>query len=69
MDLINSRDLFSALKTEKISFFLMMPMNEMHNYLRAGLLYVANIATSHYEILTPVRYHTRELVVAVEMLL
>lgn len=45
----------------------MIPMNELQKYLRNGLLYLANVATSHYDSLVPLRYKTEEVVLAVEI--
>ena len=47
----------------------MVPMNEMHKYLRNGLLYFYNIATDHYEQLTFLRYYTEDMVFVTELLI
>jgi hypothetical protein len=47
----------------------MIPMNELQKYLRNGLLYLANVATGHYDLLIPYRYKTEEIVFVVELLI
>ena len=47
----------------------MVPMNEMHRYLRNGLLYFYNIATEHYDSLTFVRYYTEDMVFFTEFII
>ena len=53
----------------KISFYEMVPMTELQSFARQALAYVYNIATSHYERLTPLRYYTDEAVFAFELAL
>lgn len=53
----------------KISFYEMVPMNELQTFARHAATYVCNIATSHYERLVPLRYHTDEVVFGLELCL
>lgn len=71
MDSVISSDLIlkKTLSFNKVSFFLMVPMNEMHKYLRNGLLYFYNIATEHYDSLTFMRYYTEDMVFITELLI
>lgn len=46
----------------------MVPQNELQKYFRQGLAYIINIYTSHYDSLIRFRYHTHEIVLAIEML-
>ena len=46
----------------------MIPQNELHTYFRQGLSYLINIYTSHYDSLTKFRYHSSEIVLAIELL-
>ena len=57
------------LNREKIHFLLMIPLNEMTKYFRAGMLYLLNTMTEHYDRLTSLRYNTREVVLLLEILL
>ena len=61
------QDLQTALSGNKVSFFLMIPMNELQKYLRNGLLYISNVATQHYDQLVPLRYKTEEVVLMLEL--
>lgn len=61
------QDLQTALSGNKVSFFLMIPMNELQKYLRNGLLYISNVATQHYDHLVPLRYKTEEVVLMLEL--
>ena len=45
----------------------MIPMNELSRCIRAGLLYVVNVATEHYDSLVRFRYATEEIVLAIEL--
>ena len=47
----------------------MVPMNEMHRYLRNGLLYFYNIATEHYDSLTFLRYYTEDMIFFTEFII
>ena len=47
----------------------MVPMNELQTFARHAATYVCNIATSHYERLVPLRYHTDEVVFGLELCL
>ena len=69
MDSIISQNtiLQKTLSYNKVSFFLMVPMNEMHKYLRNGLLYFCNIAADHYDSLTFLRYYTEDMVFMTEL--
>ena len=71
MDSIISQNtiLQKTLSYNKVSFFLMVPMNEMHKYLKNGLLYFYKIATEHYESLTFLRYYTEDMVFVTELLI
>lgn len=53
---------------QRISFFEMVPQNELQKYFRQGMAYLVNIYTNHYDALTPYRYYTHEIVLAVELL-
>ena len=53
----------------KISFFEMAPMEEIHKFLREALAYVLNVATSHYDRMTFLRYHVNDLVFCIEIAL
>ena len=46
----------------------MTPMSDLQNHFRAGLLFLANIASEHYDRLTFLRYYTRDIVFAIEFL-
>ena len=54
---------------DKVSFFLMIPIQEFIKYFRSGMLYLVNTATSHYDFLVPLRYRTEEIVLVSELLL
>ena len=54
---------------DKVPFLLMVPMNEISKHIRNALTYVVNIATEHYDSLTEYRYHVREIVLVLELLL
>ena len=58
-----------VLRQSKVSFFLMVPMQEMHRYLHNGLLYLVSAATDHYDKLIGLRYYNHELVLTIEMLM
>ena len=53
----------------KISFFEMAPMDEIHKFLREALAYVLNVATTHYDRLTFLRYHIKDVVFGIEIAL
>ena len=53
-------------QSAKISFFEMVPMNELQNFARQAITYVLNVATSHYDRMIPLRYYTQEIVFVVE---
>jgi len=44
-------------------------MNELTNFIRQALLYLLNIATTHYDRLIPVRYYTAEVLLGSELAL
>lgn len=52
---------------ERVGFFEMVPMQELQISLRQALQYVVNIMVTHYDRLVPLRYHTREIVLAIEV--
>jgi hypothetical protein len=54
---------------QRISFFEMIPQNELQKYFRQGLAYLVNIYTSHYDSLIRFRYFTHEIVLACELLI
>ena len=67
MDQDQITDIYESLKNQKITFFLMIPMNELARCIRAGLLYITNVATDHYDSLVGFRYCTEEIVLAIEL--
>lgn len=62
-------DYVKAISDTKISFFEMIPMNELTKYMRQGLGYVLNIYTSHYDSLAGFRYYTQDMVFGIELAL
>lgn len=62
-------DYVKAISDTKISFFEMVPMNELSKYLRHALSYVLNIYTSHYDSLIKFRYYTQDIVFGIELVL
>lgn len=54
---------------ERVGFFEMVPMQELQTSLRQALQYVVNIMVTHYDRLVPLRYHTREIVLGIEVLI
>ena len=47
----------------------MAPMDEIINFLREALSYVLNVATSHYDRLTFLRYHIQDIVFGIEVVI
>ena len=54
---------------DRVGFFEMVPMQELQVSLRQALHYVLNIMVTHYDSFVPFRYHTREIVLAIEICL
>jgi hypothetical protein len=62
-------DQIKTLGGQRISFFEMIPQNELQKYFRQGLSYIVNIYTSHYDSLIKFRYFTNEIVLVCELLI
>jgi Mor family transcriptional regulator len=62
-------DQIKTVSGQRISFFEMIPQNELQKYFRQGLSYVVNILSSHYDSLIKFRYYTHEIVLACELMI
>lgn len=60
-------DQIKTIGGQRISFFEMVPQNELQKYFRQGLAYLVNIYTSHYDSLIGFRYYTHEIVLLIEL--
>ncbi|TNV76516.1 hypothetical protein FGO68_gene4639 [Halteria grandinella] len=62
-------DQIKTIAGQRISFFELVPQNELQKYFRQGVAYLVNIFTSHYDALTSLRYYTHEIALVFELLI